>query len=247
MFPLGKKAALGAGMSCLLLGAVVADAPAGTPAIDAAGNYIDLDVNVFPPKAKKGGSIEYHSFSGNRVNPGGVMPSSDIKVAFPKGFAFHSAPFPKCTLNTAEFSSCPDDALIGTGTAEGAVKAADGSLTYVPVDLKGYNGAPVDGKPTLIFLGQSNGSTVAELDFTIESAGNGPLLDDIVDPSAEPSPIFITQFNLTTKSLHKGKGRKRVNFLDTAKKCPKRGWKFTQTNTNANGSLAATSYSPCTK
>lgn len=240
------------------LGAVTSIAFGGNPATAPNGSFIDLDVNVSPPKVStaarpRGSTIDFHSFTGNRVNNSMPTSTSDIKVGFARGFVLNGASFPTCKVETTPgvASKCTTKSQIGSGTAEGATTDASGKTTFTPVTLKGYNGSKIGGKPSVIFLGQIGGNTVAELDFTLSQTSSGPVLDDYVPPGTPPGPISITQFNFKTNDLTVTKtvGGKRtvVHYVTNPTSCPKAGWKFTQRNTSANGTLVATSFAPCTR
>lgn len=214
---------------------------AGTPVTNPNGVFLTMDANVLP-FAGTGSGIEFSSFTGNRLGAPTSF-TSDIKVAFPAGAKFNGSILPRCTVDPKEFSACAANTQVGAGTAEGAITGPDGKTSFVPVDLKGYNGSVVEGKPTLIFQGTAGGKVVAELDFQI----NGNVLDDYKFPDAAPSSIGIAQFNLLVPIIKKGKGKKAKFFYTNPKSCPKRGWDVTQTDVFDFGTLKASSNSPCVK
>ena len=255
--PSHRAAFISISLTLVALGALAPAALGGNPATLPSGAYIDLDVNVFPPQASSthhavGGVTDFHIFQGNRQDPSTQEDTSDVKITFPEGSAINGSSFPQCHLSTDPnaYSDCSAKTQIGSGTAEGALPNGQGGVTYVPVDVKGYNGDKVNGKPTLIFLADLNGQTATELDFRILHGSSHPVLDDYVPPGTQPGNFSITQFNFRTKDLTAhGKHGGTVHLITNPANCPKAGWKFTVSEALSAEAqtLTATSFAPCVR
>jgi hypothetical protein len=249
-----RVAVTGAAVAAVLA-AFVATALGGPIVTKPTGEYLAVSATLSPPvastaKSPVGSVVEFHLLQGNRVDPAAPETSTDFKIKYPKGSAINSADFPQCkvSLDPNGFSSCAANTSIGTGTAEGSLPDGSGGVSYVPVQLKGYNGGKLAGKPSFIFQGILGGQIVAEFDFQILNASTSPVLDDFTIPGTTPSSIGFTQFNFKAKDLTTKVKGETVHLETNPTSCPKSGWKFTVDETlQEAGTLEATSTAPCTK
>jgi hypothetical protein len=83
----------------------------------------------------------------------GVQPSPlrRIVIRFQRGATLNWRLFPKCSLAALRRrgrSACPRGSVIGRGTGAGSAQPI---IANVPADVTMFNGAPIDGKPSILF------------------------------------------------------------------------------------------------
>jgi hypothetical protein len=232
-------------------------AEAGPPATDPNGNFMVVDIDVFPPRAGQGVTIGYHFFGGNRLTgqrPPGVR---DETIRFP-GFRSNGRLFPKCPLpRTAQElgrNRCSNAARVGGGTGEADARPLVGG--FIPIRVSAFNGSLRNGNPTLIFLATATvGSQAvnAEIDFEVRRAGGGFNLVLLPAPPGAPTGLFsLTRADLTFgKTIRRRRGRRTIltSFIEAPLTCRPQGWLLSQTTAFTDGSptLTARDVHPCVR
>lgn len=238
-------------------GAMAAVASAGPASMDADGNALMLDASFNTPASSSNrfiqpGVLEIHSLYGNfRGNPG-PDESSDINLTLPKGTRVNSRNFPACPVpaQQSDFGNqarCPSTSRIGSGKV-----SVDARRSNIQNQLSGtltvYNGAVVDGVPTISLMAEINTGGPeplrTELNFKIQK---GPKIVQF-DPLGRPRGAAA--FTITTLDLKVGRtiksGRDRFPFFETPTTC-KKTWAFSLTLVRNSSTTSAKHTQPCIK
>jgi hypothetical protein len=255
---MGRKLAV-AGVAAASLGGVVGIANAGTPTIDADGNFAAIDVALNPPVTGAGVGLDYRSFFGNNRTGQRSKYGGDITLRLPAGMKYNAkllkarCPLPATEEQEGDATRCPAGSQFGNGDA--IVDARPAVPQPIAATIKAYNGGLKNGQPTVVLIGKVGGTVSAEIDLVYKKLSGGKFgfeLDQIPLPSSDPSaPVvysFMT-FNVKTqKKSVKVKG-KRVPVLQAPSKCPAAGWAFQQENKTDDGSssILANDTQPCVK
>lgn len=177
-----------------------------------------------------------------------------FNITFPAGSKINYKAAPVCAnLDESADKPCPDNTKIGSGHAQ-VLLPFNGSAPIL-ADVTAYNRvkglflyvvapgqAPVVLKPTYSGLTLK---TATPPNCIASTNQNGHCVNNTGQPGVE---AVLTEFDLKTKAIAKGKGKKRKVYLQTPKTCPKGGWTFKAQITYDDGSKATPqSKSPCKK
>jgi hypothetical protein len=180
----------------------------------------------------------------------------EFDIKFPAGTKIDYTAAPVCkNLDESSNDVCPKNTKIGTGHAKVLLPYPG----FVPIDAdvtaynrkKGLwlyvvpnfpNQAPVVLKPKYVGLTLK---TATPPNCIASTNQNGHCVNS---DGSEGAEAVLTEFDLKTKPIAKGKGKKRKVYLQTPKKCTKAGWTFKASITYDDGSSVHPSFTQkCTK
>jgi hypothetical protein len=177
-----------------------------------------------------------------------------FNITFPAGTKVNTSAAPICkNLDESASDPCPKNTKIGSGHAQ-VILPFPGFQT-ITADVTAYNRknglflyvvapgqAPVVLKPA--FKGLTL-KTATPPNCIASTNQNGHCVDSSGNPGTE---AVLSEFDLKTKAVTKGKGKKKKTYLKTPAKCTKAGWIFKAEITYDDGSKAKPqSVSPCKK
>jgi hypothetical protein len=191
--------------------------------------------------------------STDEQNPRNKQPKrvTNFDITFPKGSKIDSKAIPACKADENDFAAasdpddaCPKGSRIGSG--EVAARTPFNGVADLTGTVYAYN-AP---KGLLLFVN----ITTANQTLLLEPKWRGLKLltavphtcippntpqNDCKDSSGTPQEAILTNFELKTKALSKGKGKKKKNLITTPKTCPSGGWPFQANIKYGDGSAVA--------
>jgi hypothetical protein len=196
------------------------------------------------------------SEDGNAENNHQPKSTRQFNITFPAGTKIDYTAAPVCqNLDESADKPCPDNTKVGSGHAKvllpfngtapidalvTAYNRKKGLFLFVVPQAPGQ--APVVLKP--VYEGLTL-KTSTPPNCVASTNQNGHCVDGAGNPGVE---AVLTEFDLKTKAIKKGKGKKAKFYLKSPPKCPKAGWKFQAKITYADGSTnSPSSLSPCTK
>jgi hypothetical protein len=178
----------------------------------------------------------------------------EFDIKFPAGTKINYKAAPVCAvLHEADNDPCPKNTKVGSGHAQvllpfpnsapinatvTAYNRKQGLFLYVVPQI----GNPVVLKPKYVGLTLKTATPPTCIASTNQ---NGHCVDGSGNPGGE---AVLTEFDLKTKAISHGKGKKKKTYLQTPPKCPAGGWKFQAHITyDDNSSASPSSVSPCKK
>jgi hypothetical protein len=177
-----------------------------------------------------------------------------FNITFPAGSKVDYTAAPVCkNLDESANDPCPKNTKIGSGHAQ-VILPFPGFAT-INADVTAYNRknglflyvlapgqAPVVLKP--VFKGLTLKTTTPP-NCVASTNQNGHCVNN---DGSEGVEAVLSEFDLKTKAVTKGKGKKKKTYLTTPKSCPKGGWIFKAEITYDDGSkVKPESASPCKK
>ena len=184
----------------------------------------------------------------------------EFDIKFPAGTKINTSAAPACSnLDESSDDVCPKNTKVGSGHAtvllpypgtvpiDALVTAYNrkqgsekGLFLYVVPQFP--NQAPVVLKPKWSGLTLK---TATPPNCIASTNQNGRCVDSSGNPGAE---AVLTEFDLKTKAVTKGKGKKKKIFLKTPSKCTKAGWTFKASITYDDGTKNTPAYTQkCSK
>jgi hypothetical protein len=176
----------------------------------------------------------------------------EFDITFPAGSKINYKAAPVCkNLDESANDPCPKNTKVGSGHASvlltfgppidalvTAYNRKNGLFLFIVPQAPGQ--APVVLKPEYHGLTLK---TATPPNCVASTNQNGHCVDGNGNPGFE---AVLTEFDLKTNAITKGKGKHKVNYLTTPPKCPKGGWVFKAKVTYADGtSVGPKSTSPC--
>jgi hypothetical protein len=190
----------------------------------------------------------------NAANNHQPKSTREFDITFPAGSKIDYKAAPVCAnLDESADDPCPKNTKVGSGHAKVLLTFGppiDALVTaynrkgglFLFVEPQAPNQAPVVLKP--VYKGLTL-KTATPPNCVASTNENGHCVDGSGNPGFE---AVLTEFDLTTKAITKGKGKKQKTYLKTPPKCPKGGWIFKAKITYADGtSVSPASTSPCKK
>jgi hypothetical protein len=241
------------GLAAAALSLVAGAAQAGRTAKDANGNFLVVEVDVYPPTTstravEQGVTLHYHFLFGNRT--GRPVPSrrapGAITINLPTGFKVNGGLVARCPLpkTNQELGNdrCPPGSRVGSGTGEAQIGS-----TFVPAQITLFNGERRKGNPTLIFraIATLGGQRLAvEEDLEIRNPTTRPQL--VTLPS--PDPATAGAIPVTEVDVRVGRTVRGRPYIAASRTC-KGFWTFSQTDVfdNNAGRLTATDRVACAR
>jgi hypothetical protein len=174
----------------------------------------------------------------------------EFDIKFPAGTKINYKAAPVCkNLDESATNPCPKNTTVGSGHAQVLLPFANSAPIQATVTA--YNrvkglflyvvpsvGAPVVLKP--VYKGLTL-KTATPPNCLAGTNQNGQCVNG---DGSKGQEAVLTEFDLTTKAIKKGKKK----YLTTPKTCPKGGWKFSAKVTYADGTSGTFgSFSPCKK
>lgn len=233
----------------------VATVAQGNTVTSPQGQVQTMTASHSPNKAKKGTFLSINlaiDCPGKQCQAppapvGKASPVTKTIVHLPKGMKFGYKAFAKCNpakLSAQGVAGCPKKSKVGSGNL-----TADGRpVVETPVrgTVTAFNGTYSGGKPRYLLY------VIPELSSPIVLVGSlrgttltipVPLIPTLPD---QPNAT-LTKFFVKTGGKVK-KGKKKINYITNAKKCPAGGyaWKFDFTYENGE-TLSPTDTAPCKK
>ena len=213
------------------------------PTAACAGNFLMIDMDVWPPRAGSAATIRYHAFFGNRN--GEVLPrEAGNRIRFAKGFRLNGPAFPKCPLpqDSSDFGEdrCRQRAKVGEGTFEADARPAVAEPVTASFEI--FNGKLRRGRTTLILLVEAkvgDASVNSELDYKYV----GSSLRRIPPPEGVPSGLFsVTKTAIKLGATHGGR-----SYVRTPRRC-RGSWRFRETSLfEGGGSISARDRAACVR
>jgi hypothetical protein len=167
-----------------------------------------------------------------------------FNITFPAGSKVDTSAAPQCKdIDESADDPCPKNTTVGSGHAQ-VVLPYPGFPTII-ADVTAYN-----RKNGLFLYVQAPGQSPVYLKpkfsgLTLKTATppnciastnqNGHCVNN---DGSEGVEAVLTEFDLKTKAVTKGKGKKKKTFLKTPPKCTKAGWTFKASITYDDGSKA---------
>jgi hypothetical protein len=167
-----------------------------------------------------------------------------FNIKFPPGSKIDYTAAPVCkNLDESANEVCPKNTKVGSGHA--TVLLPYPGTVPIDADVTAYNRkkglflyvvpnfpnqAPVVLKPKYVGLTLK---TATPPNCIASTNQNGHCVDSSGNPGAE---AVLTEFDLKTKAITKGKGKKKKTYLKTPSKCTKAGWTFKADITYDDGS-----------
>ena len=194
--------------------------------------------------------------SDNEANNHQPKSTREFDIKFPAGSKIDTSAAPICkNLDESSSDVCPKNTKVGSGHAQvllpfqgfapidadvTAYNRKNGLWLYVVPNAPGQ--APVVLKPAFKGLTLKTATPPNCIGSTNQ---NGHCVNGDGSKGVE---AVLTEFDLKTKAVTKGKGKKKKTYLKTPNTCPKGGWVFKATITYEDGSKATPqSASPCKK
>ena len=165
---------------------------------------------------------------------------TNFDIKFPAGSKIDSKAAPQCKADENDFASaedpddaCPKGSKIGSGAVQArlpfpgtadldgtvtAYNANKGLLLWVQVTSSGATQSLLI-KPR--FSGLNLKTKVPVTCIPPNSPQNG-----CKDSSGQEQAVVLTSFNLKTKAVSSGKGKRRRQLITTPPACTRNGWKF---------------------
>lgn len=167
--------------------------------------------------------------------PGGKPKAAKkITIKLPRGTKVNTRAATQCNLNDEGVTEgrCPRKSLIGKGKAKANVAPLIASTTE---DVKAY--ASKNGIILLLTDNIADPQPAQTLVLRAKVSKRGVITVNV--PELQPVPglfAVLTDFNLRTKPVAKGKGRKRKALIQAPVRCKKKGWVTTTVFNYADGS-----------
>jgi len=180
----------------------------------------------------------------------------EFDIKFPAGTKINYKAAPVCKqLDESSNDVCPKNTKVGSGHAK--VLLPYPGFVPIDADVTAYNRkqglwlyvvpnfpnqAPVVLKPKYVGLTLK---TATPPNCIASTNQNGHCVDSSGNPGTE---AVLTEFDLKTKAISHGKGKKKTTYLTTPPKCTKAGWTFKASITYDDGSKVTPAYTQkCTK
>jgi hypothetical protein len=180
----------------------------------------------------------------------------EFDIKFPAGSKIDYTAAPVCkNLDESSDQVCPKNTQVGSGHAK--VLLPYPGFVPIDADVTAYNRkqglwlyvvpnfpnqAPVVLKPKYVGLTLK---TATPPNCIASTNQNGKCVNS---DGSEGAEAVLTEFDLKTKAITKGKGKKKKTYLKTPSKCTKAGWVFQASITYDDGSKnTPKSVQKCTK
>jgi hypothetical protein len=157
----------------------------------------------------------------NNQQPKGAR---EVDISFPSGSKIDYKAAPVCKqLNESDENVCPKNTKVGSGNAE--ARLAINGTDPIPAKVTAFNRK----KGLWLYV---EPQVQGQAPVVLKPVFKGLTLKTHVDPlcvlgdCAKYGEAVLTKFELTTKAIVKGKGKRKRTFIKTPPKCPKAGWQF---------------------
>jgi hypothetical protein len=168
-------------------------------AVAMAANTVTLTVQAVPNKASTRKKIRPIKLAINVgiTDPTQAQPTplKQVIIRFNKGGVFNGKLFPKCkkaALVTKGPKGCPKGSKVGSGTATASAKPI---VDNVNAKVTIFNGAPLNGKPSVLLYNVPDISSPIIVQGTVEkkpvtACGNGGQCDYVLTFNVDPIPTL---------------------------------------------------------
>jgi hypothetical protein len=255
---LKKRLAAAAAFACAAAVGAGTAAQAGPEATDQNGNYVVFDAEFRPPvsstrRTASAIDVYFNAAFGNKQT-GRPFPSGpDVTVTMPRGTVYNGTRLPQCPQASApaevgQESRCRSIQRVGEGDTIIDARAL-GVESPIFAKLAAYNGAPRNGRPTLIIFATGQGAAQG-VNAEIVFEWNGRQLVLSPQPGMQRVPYSFSSFDLRTgktRTIRRGKRRTRVTLWEAPERCSRSRWNFSLKTSRADVGLdiTANDTSPC--
>jgi hypothetical protein len=243
-------------MRKLFLGALVgvltlAMAAVAMAASEQSGNTVqNYDQSYSSKKTKTSVGTTFGTSSTDETNPRNKQPKrvTNFDITFPRSSKINNKAIPQCKADQNDFANapdpddaCPKGSKIGTG--EVAARTPFNGVADFTGEVFAYNA----NKGLLLFVN----ITTANQTLLLKPKFRGLKLltsvphtcippntpqNDCKDAQGVSQEAILTNFELKTKAMSKGKGRKKKSLITSPSSCPKGSWPFQANIKYADGS-----------